>query len=470
MSKLINAMNRGRGENNDVQHNTSGSYCLDLFNAWGGARRHFESVERLIVQAYGEDPTTLGRILLWGRDVRGGAGERETFRKALFLLSNRDEKLVKALLVKTAEVGRWDDLLVFKDGHYRDFVLDLFAEGLRQGNALTAKWVPRRSRFGLALADRMGYRRGEFQRMVAKMSSTVEQKMSAKDWESIDFSQVPSVAASRYRKAFSRHQPERYAAYLEGLKKGETKINAGAIFPHQIVETFNKGPAAAEAQWAALPDYMEGSSKSILPVVDTSGSMMGLPMTVAISLGIYISERSRGAFRDHFINFSAKPELLRLTGSLADRIQQTRYCRSGYNTNFDAVYQLILGAAVRMKVPEEDMPGMILVLSDMQFDEAAGNTRPPFGGMSGYYSGGYDQTAHERLTEAYRRCGYRIPKLVYWNLRTAGGGAVEQHTSGAAMVSGFSPAILRSILSDRLEDFSPIAVMSMALSDPRYDF
>jgi len=213
-------------------------------------------------------------------------------------------------------------------------------------------------------------------------------------------------------------------------------------------------------QWESLPNWMEGSVERILPVVDVSGSMDievgGNPnlscMDVAISLGMYISERNEGNFKDAFITFSNNPQLQYLTGSLRDRLNQLRRADWGMSTDLEAVFNLILNQAKINNVPEDNMPTKILILSDMQFNQA---TRR-------------DEFSAQSMIEAmYEEMGYTKPDIIYWNLNAKGGNfPVEFDKNGTALVSGFSPSILKSILGGK--DMTPESILMDTVNDERY--
>jgi hypothetical protein len=213
-------------------------------------------------------------------------------------------------------------------------------------------------------------------------------------------------------------------------------------------------------QWESLPNWMEGSVERILPVVDVSGSMGvevgGNPnlscMDVAISLGMYISERNEGNFKDAFITFSNNPQLQYLTGSLRGRLQQLRWADWGMSTDLEAVFNLILNQAKINNVPEDNMPTKILILSDMQFNHA---TRR-------------DELSAQYMIEAmYEEMGYTKPDIIYWNLNAEGGNfPVEFDKNGTALVSGFSPSILKSILGGK--DMTPESILMDTVNDERY--
>ena len=344
-------------------------------------------------------------------------------------------------------------------------------------SSLLAKWMPRpnignRERRAQASVLRkfLGLTPKEYRKMLVELSNTVEQLMCAKNWSAIEYSKLPSKAMSDYMKAFSKNDLARFQAYLTSLEKGETKINAGALFPYDVTKNMKHGSdRGADAQWKALPNYMLNNNERLLPVVDTSGSMgcaagqNGTTVTcldVAISLGLYISEKNVGPFKDAFVTFSSAPALQILSGSLSQRYNQLARSDWGMNTNLEAVFKLILNKAKASKVAEAEMPTMVLILSDMQFDVA---TRNGWGGSSSW-----NPTAQQMIEQEYAAAGYAMPKVVYWNLNSRNTDSpVHFDKQGSALVSGFSPSLLKNLLAGK--DLTPLSMMYEVVNSSRYE-
>jgi hypothetical protein len=303
----------------------------------------------------------------------------------------------------------------------------------------------------------------EYRKMLVELSNTVEQLMCANEWSAIEYSKLPSKAMSDLMKAFSKHDKDRFGAYLTSLEKGETKINAGAVYPYDIVKNMKQGNSrGANAQWDALPNYLLNSSERFMPVVDVSGSMGcaagGNPnvtcMDVAISLGLYISERNVGPFKDAFVTFSNNPKLQYLKGSLSERYSQLSRAEWGMSTNVESVFRLLLNKATQSNVSQDEMPTMILILSDMEFNSGT--------------EGNWNKTAQESFESMYAAAGYTMPKVVYWNIqsRSNENKPVQFDKQGTALVSGFSPALLTSLLAGK--DMTPFSMMMDVIGSPRY--
>ena len=441
----------------------SGTYdaCLDLFYSIGASRG--KDILPAFAKAHAENPVLAFRILLWSRDVRGGAGERAHFRNVLSWATSvatpEMAHMVICSLLRTPEIGRWDDVFyVYEnvaDGSvFASVIEEMCRIALAENDGLWSKWMPRKGPVAARLRKALGMSPKTYRKTLVALTNVVEQKMCANDWNSIEFGKVPSVASLRYRKAFARHSPVLYTQYLEGLKKGTEKVNASAVYPYQVVDAVRNTPELAEAMWAALPNYTNG--RNILPVVDVSGSMTGgspAPLDVSVSLGLYCAMKNSGPFHGIFCTFSESPVLLSIEGlNLCDVLETVERSSWGMNTNLEAVFTEILERARLNNVKQEDMPETILIMSDMQFDQCVQNG---------------NDNAMQMVERMYAEAGYTVPGVVFWNLRHAGNFPAISSKKGVAMVSGFSPAILKSILSGT--NFTPQKIMLETVNVERYD-
>jgi hypothetical protein len=470
--KLVDALQTKNTvtENGMVTNSSSLNECVNLFFQIGAMRGQDKT--RLIntfVKAYEENSLTAMRILFWARDVRGGAGERQIFKDIVkYLASSRTESMRKNLGL-ISEFGRWDDLLSLVGTPLENDALTLISDALKNGNGLAAKWMPRpnvnnreKKRQASALRKFLKLTPGTYRKMLAGLSTTVEQLMCSNDFDKINYSHVPSKAMSDYMRAFGKRDGERFTSFIESVKKGDVKINAGAVYPYDIVKNLNYGNSdGADAQWNALPNYLENNNEQFLPVVDVSGSM-DCPagnnpnvtcMDVSISLGLYISERNKGAFKDSFITFSQNPSLQVLKGSLSERYRQLESSEWGASTNIEKVFTTILNSATSNNVPQSEMPTMVLILSDMEFNYGT--------------SGNWNKTAQEIFESKFAEAGYKMPKIVYWNIQARNNNfPVQFNKEGVSLVSGFSPSLLTSVLSGK--DLTPFSMMMEVINSERY--
>jgi hypothetical protein len=452
-------------------NSTSLNACVDLFFNIGAMRGQDKT--RLIAtfsKAFNEDPKRAMKLLFWARDVRGGAGERQVFKDIITYLAENHDLVLKPNLHLIAEYGRWDDLLALVGTYLEKDAFTLISDAIIAENGLCAKWMPRKGAVAEKLRKFTGMSPKQYRKSLVGLTNVVETKMCAKDWDSIEFGKLPSVASARYQKAFGKNAYESYSAYIASLIKGEAKINAGAVYPYDVTKSLTHGNAkVANEQWKALPNYLEGAKDMILPVVDVSGSMSSPAgasktvtcMDVAISLGLYISERNEGPFKDAFITFSSNPQLQVLSGTLSDRYAQMSNSDWGMSTNLEATFKLILDQATKHKLSQDEMPNKILILSDMEFNAATG------GGGWRNEGGKWTPTAQQMIEKMYNDAGYKMPQIVYWNIQSRNGGVpVAFDTQGTALVSGFSPAIMTSLLGGDIE--SPQQIMDKTILSERY--
>jgi hypothetical protein len=256
---------------------------------------------------------------------------------------------------------------------------------------------------------------------------------------------------------------------VAALTKGDpsVKINAAAVYPYDVLKgrisnydgiSWNATELAAiEAQWNALPNFIEGAN--ILPMVDVSGSMTCSAGTtgstscldVAVSLGLYFADKNTGKFKDCFLTFSGSPELMVLKGSINQKIDQMVRSNWDMNTDLHKAFDKILSTATAGNVPQAEMPETLVIFSDMQFDQCVR----------------FDDTAMQMIQRKYEAAGYTVPRIVFWNLNSKNGTPVKFNQVGAALVSGFSPAVTKAILSGS-EEFTPFSIMMEAVGVDRY--
>ena len=442
--------------------------CVDLFYTIGASRG--KNIIPQFTAAYVENADLALRIVQWARDVRGGAGEREIFRQVLTHLEKTNPADAARLITKIPELGRFDDLLVFESKEMKATAYALLGDYLRQRNGLAAKWTPRKGKIAAEIREFFGMSPKQYRKTLVGMTTVVESQMCANEWDNINYSHVPSVAHSRYKKAFGRHGTT-YAEYITKLVKGEAgvKINANAIFPHDVLKGrisvygSTKWSAtelgAIEAQWAALPNYV--GDASVLPLVDVSGSMTSKAgkkgdttcLEIAVSLGLYFADKNKGKFKDCFLTFSDNTKLVNLKGSINQKIDQMISSDWDMSTNLHGAFNQILSTAVKNKVSQAEMPETLLILSDMAFDQCLK----------------FDDNAIEMIRRKYTDAGYTLPTVVFWNLNAQGNVPVKFDERGTVLVSGFSPAIAKSLLSGNADELTPESVMLRAVMLKRYE-
>ena len=445
--------------------------CVDLFFVIGASRG--KNIIPQFTAAFVENPDVALRIVAWARDIRGGAGEREIFRQVLTHLETADPAAAVRLVQVVPNLGRFDDLFVFKTPQVQNVADAIWHDAIFvKKNGLAAKWTERKGSTAERLKKKFSLTPKFYRKTLVGLSTTVEQQMCAGKWDQINYSHVPSVAHSRYKKAFGRHGTT-YAEFIQKLVKGDdptVKVNASAIFPYDVLKgrcstgygstTWSTDELAViEAQWNALPNYI-GDAK-VLPLVDVSGSMTCSAgskgsttcLEVAVSLGLYFADKNTGPFKDCMLTFSGSPQLVQLKGNINQKIDQMVKTDWAMNTNLNKAFAKILDTAVKGNVAPEDMPGTLVILSDMQFDGCVD---------------GHDESAMAMIRRKYEEAGYTVPGVVFWSLNAQGNVPAKFDTSGTALVSGFSPAIAASVLSANMDDMTPEAIMLKAVMQDRY--
>ena len=485
LQHLKNEANRTLTENGAATHITTGSHCLDLFATIGALRSSNEQeIVSRFVRAFTEDPDLAMKTLFFARDVRGGLGERKVFRVCLNWLAHNAPASARKNIPYVAEFGRWDDLLSLMGTPCEGDALmcikkqletDLNAMDMGDDVSLLAKWLPSVNasnadtvRTAKRIARFLGMDDATYRKTLVKLRQQIrilENNLRTKDY-TFDYSKQPSKAMFKYRKAFHRNDAERYGTFLEQVSKGEAKLNAGTLLPYELVEPYlawrwktsmrsisDEEKATLNATWASLPDF--SNDENALAVIDTSGSMYSgspKPAAVALSLGIYFAQHNTGVFKNHFIEFSSRPQLLEIKGdTFADQLRYLASFNEVADTNLEAVFDLILKAAVRNKVPQEQLPATLYLISDMEFNSCVRNA---------------GATNFENAKAKFAAHGYQLPKIVFWNVQSRNTQQpVTMNEQGVALVSGCSPRIFSMVTSGNL---SPATYMLEVLGAERY--
>ena len=476
LNHLKSAQNTAYTENNAVMYQTTKSSLLDLFGTISAMRN--TDTDKIITafdQAFCEDKLLAMKILFHCRNVRGGQGERKTFRTILRYLATTHPDVVKKNLAIIPEFGRYDDLFELLDSPLSDEILSMTKDQLSADRSsmtpsLLAKWTPSINasskttiKRGRMICKYLGYTEFQYRKMLVSLReklNVLERKMTKKLWTEIEYDKIPSKAGMKYKKAFFRNDEARYKAFIQSLVKGEKKINVKALFPYEIVEKVLYSNASNtddlyNAMWANLPDYIGDSKENAICLVDTSGSMNGTPLAIAVSLGLYCAERLKGEYHNHFITFSARPKLEEIKGStFCQQVRNLSRAQWDMNTNLEAAFMLILNTATKNNIPQEQLPTRLIMISDMQFDAC---------GFS------VDKKFFTVMRERFEAKGYTMPNLLFWQVDTRNNKTMPMTTDdrGFQMVSGASPSIFKTILSNKT--VSAYDLMLATLADPMYD-
>lgn len=469
-NSFINAQtNKTYTENGALTNISAGDAIVDWFFHSGALRREKDKnrIISLFLAAFNQDKTKALRLLFYLRDIRGGQGERDVFRTVLFYLANHETEWVKNNLHLIAEYGRWDDYLCLLKTACYDDVVDFIGKQLEEdlknhldgklyNISLLAKWLPSLNSPSKKYKEegRLLLRSGKFSTaanyrkalsILRKDLNIVERKIAAKEYEDIEYEKLPSRAILKYRKAFVRNDEARYTDYLEKVKNNAAKINTGTLYPYDLVKDYLQDieyhsyrdkniksylNETVELQWKNLPDYVPEING--LCICDTSGSMSGFPMQVSMSIALYIAERNKSeVWKNYVIPFSSRARFMEVKGdTLLDKLVSI-YTGDCSNTNLQSVFDLILDRSVKCNVKKEDMPKQLLIISDMEFDSC-----------------GTSLTNFEVITDKYRKAGYDLPQIIWWNVESRNTQTpFTVNDKNVFCLSGCSPVVLKLALN-----------------------
>jgi len=468
-------------ENGAVALNTTGDARLDLYGTIGALRgADKERICRLFSEAYRQDPLFATKIVFYGRDVRGGLGERETFRTILKEMAQYHPEALRPNLDLVGVYGRFDDLYCLigtpLEAEMWAAMKNQFEEDRRdledgKSVSLLAKWIKTADassantrKLGILTAKKLGYDVYTFKRIVRALRKKIgitEALMSAGRWDEIVYSEVPSRAMMIYRKAFLRHDEDRYTQFIQKAAAGEEKIHSAALFPYDIVEKVMvlKGPSsyqirndpALEAQWRQLPDYV-GADVNALVIADTSGSMIGRPMATSVGLAVYFAERNRGAYHNMFMSFSGKSTIQVLKGdTLAQKILSINMSDWANNTNLEAAFEHVLEIAVTNRIPQDEMPKALIVISDMEIDSCTSR----------------EWSFYEEMALRFMANGYQIPGVIFWDVDSRHDVFHADKTRrGVQLVSGQSASVFSQVMKSI--SMNPVEAMEKIINSERY--
>lgn len=486
---LKNESNKTFTENGAVTLKTTNSDCVDLFATIGALRRESEDeIVTRFMRAFTENQDIALKLLFYARDVRGGLGERKVFRTVLKWLANNNPSVVRKNLSYIAEYGRYDDLFVLFDTPLERAMLRLIKETLHKDIeamlnktevSLLAKWLPSVNAsnkntvmMGKKIAKYLNMSDKEYRITLSKLRAyicIIENNLREKDY-TFDYSKQPSKAMFKYRGAFIRNDSERYSKFISDVSSGKANLHADTLYPYELIAPFLNGrydsfmrevtqeeKDALNATWDSLPDY--GSSENALAVIDTSGSMYfdgkPMPASVALSLGLYFAEHNTGAFRNHFIEFSHTPQLIEIKGTtFADRLRYVASFNEIADTNLEAVFDLVLNAAVNNNVPQRELPTKLIIISDMEFNACVNNA---------------GSTNFQNAKAKYETNGYKLPEVVFWNVASRNRQQpVTQNEQGVYLVSGCTPKLFSMVANGTLSAMTPYEFMLDVLLSERY--
>ena len=467
-----------RTENGALALKTSGSALLDLFASIGVMRESSdERLFKMYEEALYEDELLALRLAFYTRDIKEGLGERDLGRKMFLMAAKNNPASFKKNLELVSEYGRYDDLVYLLRSEelvddlvkliFERLMLDLEKMGKGEPISLLGKWLPsintssfktrEEARF---LCAKLGMKESTYRKVLASLRSylnVTEKKMSEKSFKELRYDAISSYAIKRYRKAFYRHDRERFENYLKSLEEGKGKINAKTLYPYDILMPYmydyiEEEDELLEAQWKALPDFTKGENYLIM--ADVSGSMIGRPMATSVGLALYFAMHNKGVFHNKFMTFSKDPAIIEIREeeSLLRNVKEVMGSDWGMNTDLEKAFLLVLDTAVKYDIKQEEMPKAIIVISDMEIDRCT-NIK--------------DDLFYEALKEKFLEAGYKIPRLVFWNVASRQTTLLaDKEARGVELASGQGINVFKHILAN--EELTPYDVMYQVLNSKRY--
>lgn len=488
ISALENTLNTSITENGARGYKTTGKSLVDM-NFKTSSYRNCNETEIIedFTKSYTEDAVHTLKWLFYLRDVRQGMGERRTFRIIFGHIVKENPDLALRFLHLISVYGRWDDVISLFGINYEfdSYIIGMIKNTLEEDLinsknnkpiSLLAKWMPSENTssnhtkiLAKNIRTRLSWTPKQYRQTLSKLRKyldVVERKMSANEWNNIEYSKVPSKANILYSNAFMRHDTDRREQFLEQVKEGVQTINSSVNFPHDIVHKYNETgefDETLEQLWKSLPDMVNGNSSTIV-VADGSGSMIDRvggtkveALEIANSLAIYFSERCRGIYKNKYITFSHNPKFVDFSkcDTLYDKIKYCRKFNEISDTNIEKTFDLILQTAIENNLSQEDLPGNILIISDMEFNYCTTCVRTNFDRL------------FDVINSKFETNGYKMPRLIFWNVMSRTNTIpLKENENGVILVSGFSPNTLKMVMSGELD---PYKALISVLDSPRYE-
>lgn len=463
-------------ENGADAKNTTDSALLDMFATIGAMRtRSEDEIVKKFELAFQEDSLGAMRCLFYARDIHGGLGERRVFRVLLTYIANKHTEELRKNIDKIPEYGRWDDVYSLvgtklEDNMWDDVKYQLLKDKVlmknEESSSLLAKWLkkadassPNTRKLGIYTAKKLGMSVYDYKRLcnrLRKHIDVVEQRMSARQWDTINYPAVPSRAMMNYRKAFARHDQERFEEYINKVSSGEQKINAATLYPYDIVEKIlyhSENSKVLEAQWDNLPNYVDGDVNAVV-MADVSGSMYGRPMATSIGLAMYFAERNKGAYHNLFMTFSGRPKFVEIKGNtITQKINFISRASWQMNTDLEAALMKILDVAIENHCSQEEMPKSLIIISDMEIDCCTNQK--------------HRENFYDYVSRVYKEHGYKIPNVVFWNVNSRHDiFLADKNRKGVQLVSGQSASTFKNLIG--CVDKTPVEMMYSVLNSERY--
>ena len=519
-------------ENGAITFKSSGSKLIDLFFKIGALRpciveNETRRLKEIIVDAFEENEDIALKILLYGRDILNGAGEREVPRvMTSALISHVNTKITKENIEKYEskfnslfkgfkEIGRWDDLIKiwytlstldnssFISHLMNDIILmiqmqlssDISNYDLGNSISLLAKWMPSENASSkttkkIAQLLRQNLKFGsenkiltseEYRKTLSKLRKhikIVENNLRTKDY-TFDYSKLPSKAMAKYSRAFNRNDKERFSEYLKELAEGKTSINTKTLTPANICYKINnlldrkhdeEEEQLINSQWKNMLDEFE-ELKDINAIVaaDVSGSMHSsygeAPLYVSVGLALFFAYKATGPLANHFIDFCGDSRIHQINPNKSIIENYNKVLRSSrdMSTNIDSVFQALLNAARKNKVEQKDLPKYVIIVSDMEFNSCCNYN---------YDTGKRENVNFNYWNQMFSEHGYTLPTLIFWNAESRNDISPATSNDNVVFLSGRSSngfKMLNILEKYNITNQNELAFIAMLKTIERYN-
>ena len=311
----------------------------------------------------------------------------------------------------------------------------------------------------------------------------MEVDLSAGRIEDISFGRMTSAQQAKYSEQF-KAAGEAYRETPDNLDAGEVKMNTTVLTPANVVHKYTDSgryikpfEQATELLWKNLQQVERSAGASCIAVLDGSDSMLVnvsyktsmTALEVATALSLYCAEHLPGAFKDKFISFSKHPKLLDVSpfDTLHDRLEYAFAQSEASNIDVKAVFDLLLNTAIDCNMSQAEIPGTVLMMSDMEFDERT--SMYSLGDERYSYDGIPDKALFEEIRQAWEDAGFKMPTLAFWNLNAARNAVPIIDDRGVVLLFGFSTRNQDMIMNGGLADFTPAKHLELVLGNARYN-
>lgn len=401
---------------------------------------NYDDLKYFFDKAWEEDPLGCLKYIFYLRDYKNGKGQKKPCEILIkHLIDTGRESQIKDNMKFIPKFGTWKDISrCFFGTTLEGAAIKLIAEQLKadlqsDDPSLCAKFSPsegsavdKKFSASAKISKSLGVRKVVYRKQylvpLRNKLNIVEQKMCSKEWDKVDYDNVPSVANSKYKRAFLVHDYERYMEY-----QAQYKSKQKAIMPHQIVNLYLKNISHAndestQLQWKDLIDSLTLSG-TVLPLLSTVNN-------ISIALTLLFSIKNT-TFPYKYIHYNSEPELVSLTGtSLKEQINSivNRGFIKDAKIDYTKIYNVLFD--------QPSIPNRLFILSNRPFEF----------------------TEHETISKKYHDAGKKLPHVIHWNLsKSSNHNYISYHEpTQTLLLNGQHDEYLPAILQEKLPNLKQI--------------